>query len=138
MYGLTHRFATDSLADVTPIGASATVLVIDRDPLTLDLARRAIADHYRIIVAENGTDALSMIDEHHPDVVMIDMTLKTAEIAMVTVALAACDELDSTPVLMVDPDQPTNAVSLRRRIDEAIRVTRRVYLGGGLRHRVAA
>jgi DNA-binding response OmpR family regulator len=114
------------------------VLVIDRDPLTLDLARRAIADHYRIIVAENGTDALGMIDEHHPDIVMIDMTLENAEIAMVTVALAACDELDSTPVIMVDPEQPTNAVSLRRRIDEAIRVTRRVYLGGGLRHRVAA
>ena len=138
MYGLTHRFATDSLADVTPIGASATVLVIDRDPLTLDLARRAIADHYRIIVAENGTDALGMIDEHHPDIVMIDMTLENAEIAMVTVALAACDELDSTPVIMVDPEQPTNAVSLRRRIDEAIRVTRRVYMGGGLLHRVAA
>jgi chemotaxis response regulator CheB len=138
MYGLTHRFATDSFADVTPIGASATVLVIDRDPLTLDLARRAIADHSRIIVAENGTDALGMIDDHHPDIVMIDMTLENAEIAMVTVALAACDELDSTPVIMVDPEQPTNAVSLRRRIDEAIRVTRRVYLGGGLRHRVAA
>ena len=57
---------------------------------------------------------------------------------MVTVTLAACDELDSTPVIMVDPEQPTNALSLRRRIDEAIRVTRRVYLGGGLRHRVAA
>ena len=138
MYGLTHRFATDSLADVTSIGASATVLVIDRDPLTLDLARRAIADHYRIIVAENGTDALAMIDEHHPDIVMIDMTFANAEIAMVTVALAACDELDSTPVIMVDPEQPTNAMSLRRRIDEAIRVTRRVYMGGGLLHRVAA
>ena len=138
MYGLTHRFATDSLADVTPIGASATVLVIDRDPLTLDLVRRAIADHYRIIVAENGTDALAMIDEHHPDIVMIDMTFANAEIAMVTVALAACDELDSTPVIMVDPEQPTNAMSLRRRIDEAIRVTRRVYMGGGLLHRVAA
>ncbi len=138
MYGLTHRFATDSLADVTSIGASATVLVIDRDPLTLDLARRAIADHYRIIVAENGTDALAMIDEHHPDIVMIDMTFANAEIAMVTVALAACDELDSTPVIMVDPEQPTNTMSLRRRIDEAIRVTRRVYMGGGLLHRVAA
>jgi response regulator RpfG family c-di-GMP phosphodiesterase len=138
MYGLTHRFATDSLADVTSIGASATVLVIDRDPLTLDLARRAIADLYRIIVAENGTDALAMIDEHHPDIVMIDMTFANAEIAMVTVALAACDELDSTPVIMVDPEQPTNTMSLRRRIDEAIRVTRRVYMGGGLLHRVAA
>jgi len=29
-------------------------------------------------------------------------------------------------------------VSLRRRIDEAVRVTRRVYMGGGLLHRVAA
>ena len=123
---------------MTSIGASATVLVIDRDPLTLDLARRAIADHYRIIVAENGTDALAMIDEHHPDIVMIDMTFANAEIAMVTVALAACDELDSTPVIMVDPEQPTNAMSLRRRIDEAIRVTRRIYMGGGLLHRVAA
>ena len=31
-----------------------------------------------------------------------------------------------------------NALGLRQRIDEAIRVTRRVYLGGGLRHRMAA
>src|SRR4029077_3592220 len=73
MYGLTHRFATDSLADVTSIGASATVLVLDPVPLTLELARRSIADHSRFIVAENGTEALAMIDEHHPDIVMIDM-----------------------------------------------------------------
>jgi CheY-like chemotaxis protein len=138
MYGLSHRFATDSLANVTPIGASATVLVIDRDPLTLDLARRAISGHYRIVEATGGNEALALIDEHRPDVVMIDMTLDNAEIAMVTVSLAACDELGSTPVIMVDPEQPTNVVGLRRRIDEAIRVTRRVYLGGGLRHRVAA
>ena len=31
-----------------------------------------------------------------------------------------------------------NTITLRRRIDDAIRVSRRVYLGGGLRHRVAA
>jgi CheY-like chemotaxis protein len=137
MYGLSHRFANE-FENVTPIGPSATVLVIDRDPLTLDLARRAVAGHYRIIVATTGNEALAMIDDHRPDVVMVDMTLDTAEIAMVTVTLAACDELDSTPVIMVDPEQPTNAVSLRRRIDEAIRVTRRVYMGGGLLHRVAA
>jgi hypothetical protein len=65
------------------------------------------------------------------------MSLEKSDIAMVTMALA-CDELDSTPVIMIDPEQPMNAVGLRRRIDEAIRVTRRVYLGGGLRHRMAA
>ena len=138
MYGLTHRFATTTIADVTPIGASVTVMVIDRDRLTLTLVREAIADHYQIVSASDSSEALALVNAHRPDVVLIDMSLDKAEIAMVTVALAACDELDSTPVIMVDPEQPLNALGLRTRIDEAIRVTRRVYLGGGLRHRMAA
>jgi CheY-like chemotaxis protein len=138
MYGLTHRFAADHLADVTPIGARATVMVIDRDPLTLTLVREAIGDHYHLVVASNSDEAMALIDAHRPDVVMVDMSLEKAEIAIVTVALAACDELDSTPLVMIEPEQPTNAVTLRRRIDDAVRVARRVYLGGGLRHRLAA
>ena len=50
MYGLTHRFVI-RFDNVTPIGPSATVLVIDRDPVTLDLAaprrRRPLPDHRR-------------------------------------------------------------------------------------------
>ena len=45
---------------------------------------------------------------NRPDVLVFDMGLDKAEVAMVTVALAACDELDSTPVVMVDPDEPMN------------------------------
>ena len=139
MYGLTHRFATTTtLADVTPIGASVTVMVIDRDRLTLTLVREAIAGHYDIVSASDSGEALALINAHRPDVVLLDMSLEKTEVAMVTVALAACDELDSTPVIMIDPEQPLNALGLRQRIDEAIRVTRRVYLGGGLRHRMAA
>jgi CheY-like chemotaxis protein len=138
MYGLTHRFSADPLANVTPMGACATVLVIDRDPAMLTLVREAIADHHRIVVAADSGEALGLIDAHRPAVIMVDMSMAKAEIATVTVALAACDELDSTPVLMLDPEQPTNAIGLRKRIDEAIRVSRRVYLGGGLRHRMAA
>jgi DNA-binding response OmpR family regulator len=123
---------------VTPIGARATVLVIDRDPLALGLVEQAVAGHYEIVVAADATEALSLVDEHRPDVVLVDMTLGTAEIAMITVTLAACDELDSTPVIMIDPEQPMNAMGLRKRIDDAIRVARRVYLGGGLRNRLAA
>ncbi len=138
MYGLAHRFQNDALANVSSIGASATVLVVDRDPATLVLAERAIAGHYEIIVAADAREALALIDERRPDVVMLDMTLSSSEVATVTVALAACDELDATPVILLDPDQPMNAVTLRKRIDEAVRVTRRVYLGGGLRNRLAA
>jgi CheY-like chemotaxis protein len=138
MYGLTHRFAATTIADVDPIGAAVTVMVIDRDRLTLALAREAIAGSFQIVSASDSDEALALIATHRPDVVLIDMSLDKAEIAMVTVVLAACDELDSTPVIMIDPEQATNAIRLRGRIEEALRVTRRVYLGGGLRHRMAA
>ena len=73
-----------------------------------------------------------------PDVLIFDIGLDEAEVAILTVALAACDVLDATPGVMVDPDEPMNTITLRNRIDDAIRVSRRVYLGGGLRHRLAA
>ena len=149
MYGLTHRIANDTLpqgdvvepsllARITPLGARATVLVIDRDPLTLAMVRRAVADHYHVVVARDAEEALGLVNDMRPDALVFDVGLDDAEVAMVTVALAACDVLDATPAVMVDPDEPMNTITLRRRIDDAIRVSRRVYLGGGLRHRVAA
>jgi hypothetical protein len=55
MYGLTHRIANDTpaerdvvepspLARISSLGARATVMVIDRDPLTLAMVRRAVAN----------------------------------------------------------------------------------------------
>jgi CheY-like chemotaxis protein len=149
MYGLTHRIANDTpaegdvvepspLARISPLGARATVLVIDRDPLTLTMVRRAVADHYHVAVARDAEEALELVSDMKPDVLVFDVGLDGADVAMVTVALAACDVLDATPAVMVDPHEPMNTVTLRRRIDDAIRVNRRVYLGGGLRHRLAA
>jgi len=149
MYGLTHRIANDTptegdvvepspLARISPLGARATVLVIDRDPLTLTMVRRAVADHYHVAVARDAEEALELVSDMKPDALVFDVGLDDADVAMVTVALAACDVLDATPAVMVDPDEPMNTITLRRRIDDAIRVSRRVYLGGGLRHRLAA
>jgi PleD family two-component response regulator len=148
MYGLTHRFTADSpegdvvepspLARITPLGACATVLVIDSDPSTLTMVRRAVADHYHVAVARDASEALGLIDDLRPEVLVFDIGLDDSEVAMVTVALAACEHLDATPAVMLDPNEPMNAITLRKRIDEAVRVSRRVYLGGGLRQRFAA
>jgi PleD family two-component response regulator len=148
MYGLTHRIESDApqgdvvepspLARISSLGAPATVMVIDRDPLTLAMVRRAVSDHYHVVVARDAEEALGLVKDMKPDVLVFDVGLDEAEVAIVTVALAACDVLDATPAVMVDPDEPMNTITLRRRIDDAIRVSRRVYLGGGLRHRLAA
>jgi DNA-binding response OmpR family regulator len=101
------------------------------------MVRRAVAD-YHVAVARDVEEALGLVSDMKPDVLVFDVGLDDADVAMVTVALAACDVLDAIPAVMVDPDEPMNTITLRRRIDDAIHVNRRVYLGGGLRHRLAA
>jgi CheY-like chemotaxis protein len=149
MYGLTHRIANDTpaegdvvepslLARIGPLEARATVLVIDRDLLTLTMVRHAVADHYHVAVARDAEEALELVSDMKPDALVFDVGLDDADVATVTVALAARDVLDATPAVVVDPNEPMNSITLRRRIDDAIRVSRRVYLGGGLQHRLAA
>jgi CheY-like chemotaxis protein len=140
MYGLTHRLP--SIADAEPaahpLRALGSVLVIDRDPLTLQLVRQAVSADHHVVTARDAAEATSLLDETHPDVIVLDSSLDEAEVALVTVSLAACDSMDAIPTVMIDLDQPINANSIRARIDAARKVTRRVYLGGGLRHRMAA
>lgn len=108
MYGLTHRIANDTPADrdvvepspldrISSLGARATVMVIDRDPLTLAMVRRAVADHYHVVVARDPEEALGLVNDMKPDVLIFDIGLDEAEVAILTVALAACDVLDATP-----------------------------------------
>jgi response regulator RpfG family c-di-GMP phosphodiesterase len=143
MYGLTHRMSTIPHGDhaspgpLRRVGARATVVVIESDPSTLVLVRRAVADDYRIVIACDAADALALVDHLRPEVLVFDVGLTDSEVAMVTVALAACDHLDSMPAVMLDPHEPMNAITLRARIDEAVRVSRRVFLGGGLHQRFA-
>jgi DNA-binding response OmpR family regulator len=146
MYGLTHRLP--SIADtgaghgapagVQPLRALGSVMVIDRDPLTLHLVRQAVSADHHVVIARDASEAMSLLDEIHPDVIVLDSSLDDTEVALVTVGLAACDSMDAIPTVMIDLDQPINADSIRARIEAARKVTRRVYLGGGLRHRVAA
>ena len=120
------------------MGERATVVVLESDPSTLAVVRRAVAGHYRVVVVSDAAAALAAVDRLRPEALVFDTALPEAEVAMVTVALAACDHLDSTPAVLLDPAEPMNAIAMRTRIDAAVRVSRRVFLGGGLHQRFAA
>ena len=91
MYGLTHRFATTTtLADVTAIGASVTVMAIDRDRLMLTLVRDA----------GPASGQQRGLADRRPDVVLL-----------------VCRPSHGTgrdSVIMIDPEQ-RNALGLRQR-----------------------
>jgi DNA-binding NarL/FixJ family response regulator len=147
MYGLTHRLSINSttpeivesgpLAPVIALRAGGTVMVIDRDPFTLQLVRLSVGEDFHVVVARDADEAMMLMHSTRPDVGVFDTGLEETEIAMVTVALAACEDMDATPTIMLNPDEAMNADSMRARIDAALSVSRRVYLGGGLRNRVA-
>jgi PleD family two-component response regulator len=144
MYGLTHRLP--NISDTEPVAPAAahppralgSVLVIDRDPLTLQLVRQAVCADHHVVIARDAAEAMSLMDLTQPDVIVLDSGLDEAEVALVTVGPAATDSMDAIPTVMIDLDEPINAQGIRARIDAARKVTRRVYLGGGLRHRMAA
>jgi hypothetical protein len=59
MYGLTHRLPsiTDAEPAAHPLRALGSVLVIDRDPLTLNLVRQAVSADHHVLTAHDASEA---------------------------------------------------------------------------------
>jgi two-component system, OmpR family, alkaline phosphatase synthesis response regulator PhoP len=56
--------------------AGKKVLVVDDDVKTVELVKLYLnRDGYRVITAYNGTDALKMAREEHPDLIVLDLML---------------------------------------------------------------
>jgi DNA-binding response OmpR family regulator len=56
--------------------ASSTVLVVDDEPRILDfLAENLRADEYDVLTAGSGGEALDLLGDSRPDVVLLDVVL---------------------------------------------------------------
>ena len=137
MYGLNHRLGgqTQISEDSTPRG---TVLVVDCDPVTIELARRAVAGSYDLLVAADAEAAMPLLRAHVADAVVIDVAQPGDCVEQVADAIATDDHPDVAPLVLLDHSEAVNAADIRGRVDQALRVGRRGYLGGGLRQRMAA
>ncbi len=136
MYGLTDRLtrtestatsagADGGLAPVIALFPRASVLVVDRDPSTLQLIRTCLDDSCHIAVARDDQEALEQVHSVRPAVVLLDTSIDEREIALVADGLADAG-LDAIPLLMIDPTEPLNGDALYDRVQAAVLVTRRV------------
>ncbi|MFY4729859.1 PAS domain S-box protein, partial [Nitrospira sp. BLG_2] len=61
---------------MSPSPTTATILIVDHDPITMSMKRRLLSrQSYRIIEAENGADALMLATAELPDLVLLDANL---------------------------------------------------------------
>jgi CheY-like chemotaxis protein len=90
-----------------PIQASVAqrrfhILAVDDQPDTLTLIVRALEEEpYTVIKATSGPEALRMIDEHMPDLVVLDYKMAGMDGLAVMRTLRAKPETQHLPVLML-------------------------------------
>ena len=85
------------------------ILVVDDQPDLVAMVVRALEDHYAVGQATSGPEALRMIDEHMPDLVVLDYKMTGMDGLAVMKALRAKPETETLPVLMLTAmaDEPS-------------------------------
>jgi len=92
-----------SLTSQTPAisapAATATILVADDDPRTMEMLRRTLAyEGYRVATATNGTDAINQARDVKPDLIVLDWMMPGFDGVTVTQRVRMADQ---TPILML-------------------------------------
>src|SRR5712692_4443592 len=72
--------------------STASILLVDDEPSLRYLLRRQLkSDGYTIYEAENGTQALAMVEQYQPDIVLLDILMPGMD------GIEACTRLQALP-----------------------------------------
>jgi len=81
---------------------AATILIVEDDPELRELYRRTLlSSRYRAIVAEDGLTALTMLEQGHVDVVVLDLDLPRVSGWDVYHELRGRRQTRSVPIIIV-------------------------------------
>jgi two-component system, chemotaxis family, chemotaxis protein CheY len=60
----------------TPESRDRTVMVVEDEPAIRELVAEVLGDEgYAVLTAAHGAAALGLLDQHHPDVILLDMRM---------------------------------------------------------------
>lgn len=71
--------------------ADCIVLVVDDTEANIDMLVEALGDDYEVMVAMDGEDALEMVEEEPPDLILMDIMMPGMD------GFEACEKLKSDP-----------------------------------------
>lgn len=98
-----QNFARVSSTSPMGMGTGRTkprILLVDDEPDTLQLIRKILqADGYDILQAQNGLEALEMVEAHQPDLILLDVVMPVMDGLAVLKELRKTDPI--TGVIMV-------------------------------------
>lgn len=78
------------------------ILVVEDDPILKNLLGHTFAGKYQTLYASDGNEALALLEQNHPAVVLLDLMLPTMDgFAVLEAIRARTDDLKNVPVVVV-------------------------------------
>lgn len=77
------------------------VLVVDDDPVNLDILVQTLEQDYFLIIAKNGKRALDLAFSHHPDLILLDILMPEMDGFEVCQRLKADKKTEGIPVIFL-------------------------------------
>lgn len=77
------------------------VLIVDDDPINLDILREVLDDEYTLLEAQSGQSALKAVADHSPDLVLLDVMMPGMTGFEVCEVLKSRPEAEDIPVLFL-------------------------------------
>ena len=86
---------------MTPNGP-ANILIVDDSPTQAKLLEQVLAGHgYRVLVAANGSEALTLIFAHSPDLVISDILMPEMDGFELCRRVRGIEQLQGTPIILL-------------------------------------
>lgn len=78
------------------------ILVVEDDPILKNLLGHTLADKYKTVYASDGNEALSLLEQYKPVLILLDLMLPTMDgFAVLQTIRARTDELRDVPIVVV-------------------------------------
>ena len=88
-------------APVAPQHAAATIVLAEDDAGLARQVAGILSEHYRVLVASNGKDALELARQHRPDLLVTDLDMPEMDGIELTKQFLAIEGMALSPVLIV-------------------------------------
>ncbi len=92
-----QQMRADSLPPDMPEISAAKILIVDDDPASIELIASLFYDHYEVLFALNGEQALEIAARAAPDLILLDLILPGMD------GFAVCKELKADPLTSAIP-----------------------------------
>lgn len=78
------------------------ILVVEDDPILKNLLGHTFAGKYQTLYASDGNEALALIEQYKPSLILLDLMLPTMDgFSVLQAVRARADEMKSVPIIIV-------------------------------------